>query len=195
MDDPDALLPVESAGNAAGISPRTLRYWIRGGKLPAVEGQRGKLVRLGDVLAIAEMTGKLPASRRQPAGSSTNLAGSAVGSAGNAAAEMVGDAGEASALAVETARAQLEAIRDEWLRPLIERSEELARQLGRAEAERDQAAQERDALRVEVERLRIAKDAPATQLEPRGAAEGSKPAPDTLALGWRRWWRRLVGGP
>ncbi|MDP9356040.1 MAG: helix-turn-helix domain-containing protein, partial [Chloroflexota bacterium] len=57
--DPDEYLPVEAAGNVAGINPRTLRYWVRGGKLPAIEGQRGKLVRLGDVLALADLTGKM----------------------------------------------------------------------------------------------------------------------------------------
>ena len=64
--DPDEYLQVEADGNVAGISPRTLRYWVRGGKLPAIEGQRGKLVRLADVLALAELTGKtaMPATRQ-----------------------------------------------------------------------------------------------------------------------------------
>ncbi len=90
------------------------------------------------------------------------------------------------------ARAQLEAIRDEWLRPLIERNEALAERAGRLEAERDQAARERDALRDEVERLRAAA-APAPlpeeeDDEPRPAGEAPMPR-------WRRWLRRLAEGP
>ena len=147
--DPDEYLPVEAAGNVAGISPRTLRYWVRGGKLSAIEGQRGKLVRLGDVLALADLTGKsatLPATGRQVLGTAGNLATSAVGNAGNAAmsVEPDADSGEhtvpAGAVSPE-ARSQLEAIRDEWLRPLIDRNEELARENGRLQAERDAMAE------------------------------------------------------
>ena len=191
MDDPDALLPVESAGSVAGISPRTLRYWIKGGKLPATEGQRGKLVRLGDVLALAELTGKRPAAERRPAGNPATATdparstGNGGGSAGSDAA------GEASVLAVgEAARAQLEAVRDEWLRPLIERSEALARELGRAEAERDAAVRERDDLALQ---LRAARDAAAARQEALGAAADADSATERLARRWRRWWRRVAG--
>ena len=187
MDDPDALLPVESAGSVAGISPRTLRYWIKGGKLPATEGQRGKLVRLGDVLALAEFTGKRPATERQAAGNPATAteparsAGNGDGIAGS------GPAGEASALAVnEAARAQLEAIRDEWLRPLVERSEALARELGRAEAERDAAIRERDDLALQ---LRAARDAAAASPAAPGAAEPAGRGSGTSAPWWA-FWRR-----
>lgn len=134
MDDPDALLPVESAGNVAGISPRTLRYWIRGGKLPATEGQRGKLVRLGDVLALAEMTGKLPATGRQTAGNDA---------AGNDPARSAGnDPGNAANLpplpaVADNMRAALEVFRDELVRPFVDDLREAERKIGRLEAERD----------------------------------------------------------
>ena len=56
--DPDEHLPVEFAGTVACIPARTLRSWVRAGKVPAAEGQGGKLVRLGDVLPLAEATGR-----------------------------------------------------------------------------------------------------------------------------------------
>jgi hypothetical protein len=55
----------------------------------------------------------------------------------------------------DAARAQLEAVRDEWLRPFVDQVADLSRQLGRVEQERDQ-------LRAEVDRLRAAQDAPVT---------------------------------
>lgn len=147
--DPDEYLPVEVAGNVAGISPRTLRSWVRNGKVPAIEGQRGKLVRLGDVLSLADLTGKsatLPATGRQPAGNAGNPARSAAGNAGKMATPVESDTDSdeyaATAGAVSAAaRSQLEAIRDEWLRPLIDRTEELARENGRLQAEQDAMAE------------------------------------------------------
>jgi DNA-binding transcriptional MerR regulator len=192
MDDPDALLPVESAGSVAGISPRTLRYWIKGGKLPATEGQRGKLVRLGDVLALAELTGKRPAAERQAAGNpatASDPARSAGNHVGNAGSDPTG---EASALAVsEAARAQLEAIRDEWLRPFAERSEALARELGRVEAERDHLARERDDLALQ---LQAAREAATARQEAPGTTERVGSGPAAAAPWWRRMWRVVGGG-
>ena len=100
-----------------------------------------------------------------------------------------------TAPALSSATAQLEAIRDQWLRPLVDRIEELSRENGRLEAERNQAAQERDALRVEFDRLQFTREdappntLPAPQSDSRGAwvweAIGEAPAPR------RPWWRRL----
>src|SRR4051812_17355467 len=57
MDATDDQLSVEAAGRIAGVSPRTLRSWIVHGRLPAAGGQRGKLVRLADVLALTGANG------------------------------------------------------------------------------------------------------------------------------------------
>jgi len=83
------------------------------------------------------------------------------------------------------ALAQLEAIRDQWLRPLVERNEELARTLGRTEAERD-------ALRAEVARLRGTQDAPVAAPEATGAAE-SETRHEEPSGTLRRLWGRLAG--
>ena len=49
------------------------------------------------------------------------------------------------------ARSQLEAIRDEWLLPLVERAGALEREVGRLQAERDAAEQRRAELAAELE--------------------------------------------
>ncbi|MDP9364330.1 MAG: hypothetical protein M3Q10_08940 [Chloroflexota bacterium] len=77
---------------------------------------------------------------------------------------------------------------------LRERAGHQAGTIDRLEAERDQAARQRDALRGEVERLRSAADAPTTPPEPPGAAARPNPGRGTLAARWRRWRRRMVGG-
>jgi hypothetical protein len=201
MDDPDALLPVESAGNVAGISPRTLRYWIRGGKLPATEGQHGKLVRLGDVLAIAEMTGKRPAANRQSAGNEMRVETSAR-SAGNAAGNTIQDDDAEALMATGVAalpatagtmQAALEVFRDELVRPFVDDLRAAERTIGRLEAERDQAIAERDALRVELERVH---DAPVAANQDLGEAMPAATTTDAVppdASFWSRFWRALTG--
>ena len=97
----------------------------------------------------------------------------------------------------DAARAQLAAIRDEFVAPLVDRIGSLERENGRLEAERDQAARQRDELRAQVERLR-AEEASRTQPEPPGAAERPEPAsgprrcvPPSEYLASAPWWRRL----
>jgi len=149
--NPDEYLPVESAGNVAGISPRTLRYWIKGGKLPATEGQRGKLVRLGDVLELAALTGKsamLPAMNRQTAGSPDNPARSAGMPAGSD--QPIDERPVVSPVAM----GQLEAVRDEWLQPLIGQIRELERAGGRKDERIDTLEAQLTEARAEIELLR-----------------------------------------
>ena len=95
------------------------------------------------------------------------------------------------------ARSQLEAIRDEWLQPLIDQIRDAERTIGRLEAERDQAAQERDALRAEFTAAHVTRE---------GAPQDAIPVPPRGEAGswvWeairdvqepeRPWWRRLLG--
>jgi len=49
----DELVSVAVAGQAAGVSERTVRRWVSAGHVPAVSAPGGRLVRLGDVTAHA----------------------------------------------------------------------------------------------------------------------------------------------
>jgi hypothetical protein len=119
---------VRVAAALTGIPARTIRYWVTRGKLPAVAAPGGSMVALSDVR-------RLGALGRQPRGNAAV--------AGNAATATTTD------VAVEaTGRAQLEAIRDEWLQPLVDQIREQAQTIGRLAAERDQAVADRDALRA-----------------------------------------------
>ena len=110
----------------------------------------------------------------------------------------------------EAARAQLAAIRDEFVAPLVATIGALERELGRLEAERDQATRERDELRAENERLR---NAAVARPEAPAATEPAEPAFRPSVAAWRerttravdldqpsepvpwwwRWWRGIKG--
>ncbi len=188
--DADEYLTVEMAGHVSGIPPRTLRRWVRGGRLPATEGPRGKLVRLGDALALAELTGRQSATGRPPDGQSVNPATYAGHVTGHVSDSLVENdqepamTGHMAAISL-AARSQLEAVRDEWLAPLVDRIQSQAERIGRLEAERN-------ALAAEVERLKAAQDAPqAAPLAP-GEAQPREAAPDT-SVPWWRFWERWPG--
>ena len=95
-----------------------------------------------------------------------------------------------------TARAQLEAVRDEWLAPLVAQITAQAERIGRLEAERDAAEaarlaaeRERDDLRDRLEAAQAAPAAPEAPTVP--TVEGvSQPPSPTL---WQRL-RRVFGG-
>ena len=74
------------------------------------------------------------------------------------------------------ARSQLDAVRDEWLQPLVDQLRALERDYGRVEQERDQ-------LRAEVERLSAAGAGPTT-------APGATNAPTSRTESPRPWWCR-----
>lgn len=141
---------VESASHMTGVPPRTLRRWVQDGKVAAITGQRGKLIRLGDVRTIAQLTGRTVG---QPA----------------TAEESAGQVTEDLPAISPAASAQLAAIRDEWLRPLVDQVAELSKDLGRVTAERD-------ALRAQLEQAQI----------PNPTKQDSSPPP------WWQFWRRRV---
>jgi hypothetical protein len=134
---------VEDAARMAGVSVRTIRRWIQHGHLPCIEEENGKRVSPADLPVARE-----PAGRGHSRGHKASLHGHDRGH--EYMATDTDTAMTAPALS-SAATAQMEAIRDQWLRPLVDRIEELSRENGRLEAERD-------ALRLELDSLRVASD-------------------------------------
>jgi hypothetical protein len=128
-DVQDDQLSVEAAGKIVGISPRTLRTWIVHGKLPAVGGRRGKLVRLADVLAV--VSAQDADSAPQPV---VHWGGATIGNDDFTPARVANPV-------VDSILAEL---RDGVIWPLAERLEVLAQENGRLAAERDAAVHARD---------------------------------------------------
>ena len=115
-----------------------------------------------------------------------------------------------------SAYAQIEAIRDQWLAPLVAQITEQAQQIGRLEAERDTAEQmveeqrrraerterEREDLRRRAEALEAERDelrAEVTRSAPPAAPAGTYEAEDAGDVWedpqplWRRLWRAIRG--
>ena len=133
------MVTVEDAATLAGVSVRTIRRWIQHGHLPHSEDDRGKVVSPADLPLAKDRArhghghGHTLSSRGHDRGHDN----------------MTMDTDTAmTAPALSSATAQLEAIRDQWLRPLVDRIEELSRENGRLEAERDALRVERDMLRL-----------------------------------------------
>jgi len=175
-DDTDAVvLTVADAAQLLGISPGAVRKRIERGQLAGrkVSGQWRVTVGATDATEYDATDATRPDTTQRNA------------TAGLPPPVAVSDA----------ARAQLAAIRDEWVAPLVDRIGALERENGRLEAERDQAARERDDLRAEIERVRTVppvSEAPTAPPAAPGGADASKPGHGSR---WRRWLRRLVDGP
>ena len=182
------MVTTEDAARMAGVSVRTVRRWMQHGHLPAIETDRGKLVSPADLPEARKRAG-----RGHDRGHVQHPHGHDRGHD-----NMATDTDTAmTAPALPSATAQMQAIRDEWLMPLVDRIGELERENGRLETERDQAMRERDALRAQLTTPRVPQEAipasPRDDLAAR-AYDPDKPSADTLALHWRRWWRRMTGG-
>jgi hypothetical protein len=109
---------------------------------------------------------------------------------GQVAEGVVGDNMPPTSAVSPAARSQLEAIRDEWLQPLIDQLREAERTIGRLEAERDALRVERDTLRVGREDAPVAHEREPTAHERREAFwHAPAGAPTTL----RAMIRRLIG--
>ena len=116
--DPADYITVEVAGKLAGLSPRTLRYWIRAGKLSAIAGKRGKLVRAEEVHALAVLTGKAPGNAgngpQDPATPAEGLAGNVAGNVAEPTASERSDAGTALVETVRRAEALVQRNSSDW---------------------------------------------------------------------------------
>lgn len=87
------------------------------------------------------------------------------------------------------ARAQLASIQDEFIAPLVERIEDLSRDVGRLGAERGAAVAERDRLRDEALQLQRAQElSRAAPMRP-GEAERVGVGHGVLRPWWRFWER------
>ncbi len=188
-------MSARAAAGALGVNERTVRRWIDQGQLAAVkvrgsyritfeEIERARVAVLGEDLGdVIEM----PSARTE-----ADIIGSADTSGrGRSAADTAAAAGAApgpTAISV-AARSQLEAIRDEWLRPIMERNEEMARENGRLQERVAGVERERDAALAEIERLKAAQDAPHAAQEPQHGAQPVETAPDTSVPWWKFWER------
>ena len=132
------------AAKLAGVSARTVRRWIEKGYLPAQQTARGWLVSPSDLPAASA------AARQAEEESHVLDARSAVLPDGLRDIRLKQDGhGDTRTdgptephshpiqLVSDAARQQLEAIRDEWLAPLIVQLRELERENGKLQAERD----------------------------------------------------------
>ncbi|MDP9356105.1 MAG: helix-turn-helix domain-containing protein [Chloroflexota bacterium] len=192
-------LSARAAAGELGVNERTVRRWIDQGQLAAVkirgsyritgeEIERARVAVLGeDLNDVIEV----PTARTEadPSGNA-DMPGHVWPAADTAAA--AGAAPDTPAIS-PAARSQLEAIRDEWLRPIMERTEELARENGRLQERVVGVERERDAALAEVERLKATLDAAVAAPEPHHGAQPIETAPDTSPSWWTSWWRRWLG--
>ncbi|MDP9470953.1 MAG: helix-turn-helix domain-containing protein [Chloroflexota bacterium] len=209
-------LSTAEAAQIAGVSARTIRRWIEKGALPAVAGAGGALYVFPQDLEAARIAS---GSRPSPVVRDRRDSGD-VSAAGTVRdiRNTDGDKGhvpDVSAGAVSpAARSQLEAIRDEWLAPLVDQIREQAEEIGRLQAERSAAVRERDdvaarladdrkladhlvnvlqaerdAALAEVERLRASQDAPHASPAPQHEARLPDPSADASVPWWKFWER------
>ena len=195
-DNGNQYVTVGNAAEVARISERTLRYWIKTGKLAATGGKRNRLVRLADVQALATLTGKTPAmdeTATATAASTTATAGSAR-NGNDEHATAVHDPGN-TAMVADSARQQLAVIRDTLLAPLIEQNERLVARIGDLEREAGRLEAERDELRSQLEAIVVpqrAPESPESLENPRDEPQVVGPIYCVPEPAPRPWWRRWL---
>jgi len=204
--DTAKLVTAEEAGRLVGVSARTIRRWIQRGILQAVATDDGQRVVPAD----------LPTAKSAAGGHGHGHGRGHRRAVVDTVTDTDMDMDMDTTVSVSTpatvspaAVAQLEAIRDQWLRPLMDRNEDLARENGRLAAERDAAARERDraqeqldadrsladqlvdllqaerdAALAEVARLSEIPSTPAAPVTVSNASPAATPAP------WWRFWDR-----
>jgi len=184
-------IPLTLAARSAGIPARTLRNWIASGKLAAIRGQRGWLVRPGDIAQIAAMIDNQAASENMADGMADRLAAQLAASTAEDSGSAATTASHA-AIAATVQHAQAEALVQQLLAPFIAEQTRLAEELGQVKAERDDLRRRAEQAEAERDRLtaaQAASDAP-------GTAEGASaddPSGAPSAGLWARV-RRVFGG-
>lgn len=163
------LVSTGEAARLASVNVRTIRRWIERGYLPSEHNERGALVSPAD-LPAAKARADRAAGGRHPTGTRADALP-------REDARVQGTRADTFPLVAVNAREQLQAIRDEWLAPLIAEIGETREQLGRVTAERDQAHHDRDALQARVSTLE------ATHVE---VPQSQPDAPQTQPQ--RTWW-------
>jgi excisionase family DNA binding protein len=162
----------DEAARIAGVSARTIRRWIQRGILPAIPTQDGYLIAAADLAGVQTGAGQRSRSR------------------GHAATGT--DADTDTLVTVNpNARAQLEAIRDEWLAPLVAQITTQAERIGHLEAERDELQRRVEAAEVALSRQHDAAGQEHAPTGP-GTSEPSLVARHDAPGMWgrvRRWWR------
>jgi len=179
MTDPN-LVSIEVAGQLSGVTSRSLRRWIASGRLPAVSGKRGRLVSLADIARIADESGHI-------IGHSDMSGGQGAGQSGSMSESVT------TPTIAPTAMARLEAIRDQWLAPLVDRIGTLERENGRLEERLTTTETERDALQSEIERLKINQEDPTAPPEVRSEEKAANVGQESLQVAGRPWWKKLLG--
>jgi len=178
----DEIMTVADAADVLGISPGAVRKRLERGQLSAQ-----KVGSTWRVLLNAPVTAE--ATRRDTTARQGQTRHH----------DTTGDDHATASTAISTAaRSQLEAIRDEWLVPLVDRIGELEREAGQLQAERDAAQRERDDLTNRLAEERGLADQLVVLLQAeRDALTARLQAipPEGMALtGVLAWWRRLWGG-
>ncbi len=167
----EMVASVSEAARLLGISEGAVRKRIERGQLHAAKFKNQWQITIGTDDLVE--TALRDATRRDETG---HDATDTTGATGQDATR------QASGIVAPAAVAQLEAIRDQWLRPLVDRIGELEREAGRLQAERDAAL-------AEVERLRASQDAPVAAREPQHGAQAAEAAGDASVPWWRFWER------
>jgi DNA-binding transcriptional MerR regulator len=188
--DTDTVMMVsaETAARLAGVSVRTIRRWMQHDHLPFVEGSQGKLISPADLPLAKER-----ASSGHSRGHETSRHGHGQG---HERTDTVTNADMTTNEPSPAAVAQLEAIRDEWLRPLVDRIEVLSKEVGRLEAERDALWSTVERLEMERDALLLGQRAPVAANEGRSEAMPAAMTSDAAqpdASFWSRFWRALTG--
>lgn len=170
----------------AGVPARTLRYWVETGKLPAIAGKYGRLVRLGDVREIMAMTGKDGHLGKSVAEVAAGKVTATADFAGNLAAEVAEGSRTVAPERGDAATLMQEMVR-QVVAPLAEANARQAVELTRLHELARQQAEELGVLRERLAHVERVQDTPTAPVAPEPAPPPSaRPAPSwrSRALRW-----------